>query len=126
MAHQVEVAQDSHPSSLDKQHCTGTWKEIFGGGLFNRRDPQMPGSGPEPRGRVPTTRSLLLSSPGRRHQGQRAESLSRQSDKAEKDCLTQVPSLQPQSLKMLSPEHSARAGEGRPRAAVEPVPSPAE
>lgn len=60
--------------------------EDFRRGTLQRpRDPQMPGSGPEPRGRVPTTRSLLLSSPGRRPRGRRAESLSRQSDKAEKD-----------------------------------------
>lgn len=70
MAHQVEVAQDSHPTSLDKQCCTGTWKETSGGGLFDA--PETPG------GRVPTTRSLLLSSPGRRHRGRQAESRSRQ------------------------------------------------
>lgn len=75
MAHQVEVAQDSHPSSLDKQHCTGTWKEIFGGGLFNAPETprcQDPGQSPEagcpPRGHC----CLAVQAGGTRANGRKA------------------------------------------------------
>lgn len=91
MAHQVEVAQDSHPTSLDKQCCTGTWKETSGGGLFDapettgcRAPGQSPEAGCPPRGHCCSAVRAGGTGAGRRK-------AAADSDKAGKDRLTQVP-----------------------------------